>query len=170
MLAYGWVNPSALLTVLTPAVIAAPFGALTVHTHEGGILNIDLSPVPLVPVGPSTPLLEEVCRQFDRYFQDPHWRFSLPLAIRGSEHAQCVWRALCGIRPGRVKSYGQLARELGSSARAVAGACRANELPIIIPCHRVVASSGLGGYCGQLSGPFLDIKRWLLRHEGYDPA
>jgi len=162
--------PKALLTVPNQAVIAAPFGALAIYADEGGIFSIDLMPAEAELVIPSTPLLEEACRQFDLYFQDPRWRFSLPLVIRGSEHAQRVWRALCGIRPGQVKSYGQLARELGSSARAVAGACRANELPIIISCHRVVAGSGLGGYCGQVSGPFLDIKRWLLRHEGYDPG
>ena len=53
----------------------------------------------------------------------------------------------------------------GSSARAIGGACRANPLPLIIPCHRVVASNGIGGYSGETGGTVLDVKRWLLDYE-----
>jgi methylated-DNA-[protein]-cysteine S-methyltransferase len=162
--------PTAFLAAPIRAVIAAPFGALTIYVNEAGVVKIDLAPGSAELVAPSTPLLEEACRQFNAYFQNPLQPFSLPLVTRGTDYSQRVWRALCEIPPGQVKSYGRLARELASGAQAVASACRANELPIVIPCHRVVAGNSLGGYCGQRSGPFLDIKRWLLRHEGYDLA
>jgi methylated-DNA-[protein]-cysteine S-methyltransferase len=66
-----------------------------------------------------------------------------------------------------VLRYGELAKVLDSGARAVAAACRANPLPILIPCHRVVSHKGLGGYMGQVEGKEVAIKQWLLHHEGY---
>jgi methylated-DNA-[protein]-cysteine S-methyltransferase len=78
-----------------------------------------------------------------------------------------VWQLLQQIPTGQTRRYGELATQLGSSAQAVAGACRANPLSILIPCHRVVAAGGLGGYMGQTEGEALEIKRWLLHYEGY---
>jgi methylated-DNA-[protein]-cysteine S-methyltransferase len=80
-----------------------------------------------------------------------------------------VWQRLREIPAGRTLSYGVLARELGTSARAVGGACRANPVPLAIPCHRVVAATGLGGYSGARGGDWLEKKRWLLRHEEAAP-
>jgi methylated-DNA-[protein]-cysteine S-methyltransferase len=73
---------------------------------------------------------------------------------------------LRSIPPGRTRTYGELASKLGTSARAVGGACRANPCPVVVPCHRVVAANGLGGFAGDTSGRKLEVKRWLLRHEG----
>lgn len=86
---------------------------------------------------------------------------------QGTPFQQAVWRELVRIPHGTVATYGQLAVRLESSARAVAGACRANPLPLLVPCHRVVAANGLGGYLGQSAGKALGIKQWLLQHEGY---
>jgi methylated-DNA-[protein]-cysteine S-methyltransferase len=86
---------------------------------------------------------------------------------RGTPFQRRVWGLLQQIPVGEVRRYGEIASALGSSARAVAGACRANPLPILIPCHRVVAATGLGGYMGEIDGGALEIKRWLLHHEGY---
>jgi methylated-DNA-[protein]-cysteine S-methyltransferase len=72
---------------------------------------------------------------------------------------------MLAIPPGRTRSYGDIAAELGSSARAVGNACRANPIPLFIPCHRVVAKHGLGGFGGQTRGRLPEIKAWLLRHE-----
>ena len=66
---------------------------------------------------------------------------------------------------GKTKSYGELAQELKTSARAIGNACRHNPLPIIIPCHRIVAKNNLGGYNGATEGKMLNIKEWLLQHE-----
>lgn len=100
------------------------------------------------------------------YFTDPKIPFHLPLIVQGTAHQQKVWRALQVIPVGTVCSYGDLAKQVASSPRAVGQACRNNPIPIIIPCHRVVARSGTGGYSGATSGPKLAIKRWLLEHEG----
>jgi len=79
-----------------------------------------------------------------------------------------VWEAMQRIEAGHTRTYGELARELGSSARAVGGACGANPIPLIVPCHRVIAANrSLGGFMGARAEGFeLGIKRWLLEHEG----
>ncbi len=101
------------------------------------------------------------------YLADPRTIIPLQRPSGGTPYQQKVWRALQRIPVGEVRTYGELANELDSCARAVAQACRANPLPILIPCHRVVAANGLGGYMGQTEGAGLAIKRWLLHHEGY---
>lgn len=85
----------------------------------------------------------------------------------GTPFQQSVWQELQRIPYGSVCTYGELARRLKSSPRAVAGACRANPLPLLVPCHRVVAANGAGGYLGQTSGHGPALKQWLLQHEGY---
>ncbi|MFM8330323.1 MAG: methylated-DNA--[protein]-cysteine S-methyltransferase [Candidatus Methylumidiphilus sp.] len=149
------------------ATIAAPFGSLKLEADDAKLLGVSLQPSADGLLKPASPLLQEAARQFDAYFQDPHWRFTLALPAAGTVYQQRVWQAMSAIPPGAAKSYAQLAEELQSGPRAVASACRANSFPLLIPCHRVVASHGLGGYCGATQGPFLAIKRWLLRHEGY---
>lgn len=92
---------------------------------------------------------------------------SITLQPQGTPFQQAVWAELGRIPYGTVVTYGELADRLGSSARAVAGACRANPVPLLVPCHRVVAANDLGGYLGESAGRALTIKRWLLQHEGY---
>jgi methylated-DNA-[protein]-cysteine S-methyltransferase len=85
----------------------------------------------------------------------------------GTPFRQRVWQLLSRIPPGQTRTYGDVARELGSSARAVGQAVGDNPIPIVIPCHRVIAADGsLGGFNHSRSGYSLDIKRWLLFHEG----
>jgi methylated-DNA-[protein]-cysteine S-methyltransferase len=76
-----------------------------------------------------------------------------------------LWEALCEIPCGRTQTYGELARRLGAEPRAVGQACGDNRLPIVIPCHRVVAANGIGGFAHASSGYLLEAKRWLLAHE-----
>jgi methylated-DNA-[protein]-cysteine S-methyltransferase len=101
------------------------------------------------------------------YFRDARSEIPLLQPPHGTPFQRRVWQALQQIPPGETRRYGELAEQLGSSARAVANACRANPLPILIPCHRVVSAAGLGGYMGEVDGPALEIKRWLLHHEAY---
>lgn len=101
------------------------------------------------------------------YLADPHASIPTLHPSGGTPYQQKVWQALQRIPVSEVRTYGELARELGSGARAVAQACRANPWPVLIPCHRVVSTTGLGGYMGKVDGPELEIKRWLLHHEGY---
>jgi methylated-DNA-[protein]-cysteine S-methyltransferase len=149
------------------AVITAPFGRLGIHGHEA-ITSIDFvsNRVPLQP--PRTPFARKVCAQLKAYFVDSRTHFDLPLAPSGTEFQQRAWRALRRIPSGTARTYGELARTLRSAPRAVGGACRANPIPIIVPCHRVVAANGPGGFMGATRGRSLDIKRWLLEHEAAD--
>jgi len=87
------------------------------------------------------------------------------LLKQGTEFQQKVWHALCEIPIGQTKTYGELAIELKTAPRALANACRQNPFPIIIPCHRILAKAGIGGYAGTTSGKLIDIKTALLKHE-----
>ena len=109
----------------------------------------------------SHPVVREAARQLTAYFQGKLREFDLPLDPQGTAYQHRVWAALRQIPYGEVRSYGDLARELGSVARAVGQANGANPIAIIIPCHRVIAHDGsLGGYSGGL-----DLKSYLLDME-----
>lgn len=146
------------------AVIASPLGRLGIVARQA-LSCIDFASARTPLCAPRTPLAREVCKQLRAYFADPAAGFDVPLEPQGSVFQRRVWRALRRIPSGRVQSYGKLARRVQSAARAVGGACRANPIPIVVPCHRVVAVSGLGGFMGRTRGPALYIKRWLLAHE-----
>lgn len=149
---------------LYDAVIDSPLGRLGIEAGRA-LTSIDFVSARMPLKAPTQALAREVCQQLRAYFRDPHYRFDLPLDPAGSPFRQQVWRALRRIPSGRVRRYGELARDLDSAARAVGGACRANPIPIVIPCHRVVAAAGLGGFMGATGGRAMAIKRWLLEHE-----
>jgi methylated-DNA-[protein]-cysteine S-methyltransferase len=138
----------------------SPLGELTVFEQDGRIVALDWGR----GAGPqsATRVLAEAKRQLDAYFDDPSAGFDLPLAPAGTPFQRRVWEAMRAIPPGRTQRYGEIATRLGSSARAVGGACGANPIPIIIPCHRVVGAASLGGYSG---GEGEDTKRHLLAFE-----
>ena len=148
----------------TRRCLQTPCGLLMVSGVEGVVTALQW----LTEGGEATKDLpgEGVAVQLQRYFGNPLQSFDCRLALVGTPFQRRVWRALLAIPVGQTRCYGDLAGELGSSPRAVAAACRANPYPVIVPCHRVVAKSGLGGYCGEVSGPMSAIKHWLLGHEG----
>jgi methylated-DNA-[protein]-cysteine S-methyltransferase len=147
------------------AVFDAPFGALGIRAREA---LTDISFLPAArSTPPATPLAREVCAQLRAYLRDPAHRFDLPLDTGGTDFQKSVWRALTRIRPGRPLTYGALAERLQSGPRAIGGACRANPIPIVVPCHRVVAAHGLGGFMGGTGTTDTRIKQWLLQHEGF---
>ena len=108
-------------------------------------------------------LLQEAARQLEAYAEGRQRDFDLALAPAGTAFQKSVWDEMCRIPYGETRSYGELAKILGSVPRAIGGACGANPIPIFIPCHRVVAASGLGGFSG---GVGVESKRFLLHHEG----
>lgn len=144
--------------------MASPVGKLGIGVESGSLVAIDiLSPsVPAMP--PSVPLAEQVVSAINPYFQDPWLPTELPLAAKGTAFQRRVWDFINTIAVGETMSYGEVARRLHTSARAVGCACRTNPIPILVPCHRVVAAHGLGGYMGDRDA-FTDLKRWLLEHE-----
>ena len=90
---------------------------------------------------------------------------TLPLLAQGTTFQRAVWSALRQIPMGQTTSYGELAKELNTSPRALANACRKNPFPLIIPCHRVLSKTGIGGYAGAVTGKLIDIKTALLQYE-----
>jgi methylated-DNA-[protein]-cysteine S-methyltransferase len=111
-----------------------------------------------------------VATQLREYFAGTRRDFDLPLAPRGTEFRERVWTALRAIPFGETRTYGDVAAAIEcKAARAIGQANRDNPIPIVIPCHRVIATRGIGGYAGEDGdGKEIDIKRWLLRHEGVD--
>jgi methylated-DNA-[protein]-cysteine S-methyltransferase len=148
------------------AVIDAPFGKIGISIEADKLREISYLPASVPGIAPVTPLAREAARQIERYLESASARFDLPLATVGTAFQRRVWQAIDEIPPGLVLTYGQLAKRLGSVPRAVGQACGSNCFPLVIPCHRVVSSTGLGGFAHHADGFFLDIKRWLLAHEG----
>lgn len=146
--------------------MATPFAVLGIRTAGDTLVAIEYLPRGAATLAPADPLADRVCRQIERYLDDPAFRFDLPFDFRGTEFQCRVWRAIHAIPSGATLTYRDLARRVGSAARPVGGACGANRIPIVIPCHRVVGSDGVGGFMNARSGHPLEIKRWLLRHEG----
>ena len=112
----------------------------------------------------ASPILREAQRQLDRYFKRKLQRFDLPLAALGTPFQKSVWTMMCAIPFGQTATYGGMAMALSSGPRAIGMACGRNPIPIIVPCHRVLASGGKeGGFSG---GQGLPTKRKLLALEG----
>jgi len=139
-------------------------GDLTISEEDGAIVALDWG---RGRDQKETPLLCRARDQLQDYFDGKRLTFDLPLAPHGSAFQKRVWAALCAIPPGETRSYADIARVIGSAPRAIGGANGANPIPIIIPCHRVVAADGsLGGYSGG-DGPatkqyLLDLERRSL--------
>jgi methylated-DNA-[protein]-cysteine S-methyltransferase len=151
------------------AIVAAPFGAIGVRTDAGKVRELVYLPPHFHEKDPQDAAAEQALQQVGRYLLDPDFAFSLPLVETGSEFQRRVWDAISSIPRGTVRTYGQVAKHIGCGApRAVGQACGANWFPLVIPCHRVTAAGGLGGFSNHddENGFHLAVKRWLLRHEG----
>ena len=155
------------------AVIEFPKMKVAVATRDVNgnpcIAAIRYLPPETATKAPGNELAERAARQLERYREDPDARFDLPLLIEGTDFQRRVWDAMCAIPRGRTLTYGEMARKLDAGgydmARVVGQACGDNRLPIVIPCHRVVAASGIGGFSHSTGGYLLEVKRWLLMHE-----
>ena len=143
----------------------APYSLLKILCDADSLLSIEFVAQPSQTAKPSV-LTERIKQQLRQYERDPSFRFDLPVRAQGTAYQQKVWQALTTIPAGQLRRYGELSQQLNSSARAVGSACRRNPTPVVVPCHRVVAASGLGGFAGATDGDMLAIKNWLLAHEG----
>ncbi len=148
------------------AVLPAPTFALGIRCNDDEITEI-VYLEPQAEVKPFTPLAKETVRQLKAYLKDPAFEFGLPLAPAGTHFQRKVWSHISAIPCGSTKSYGEVATAIHSGPRAVGNACGANPYPLVVPCHRVLAANqGLGGFARQRGGFLLDVKKWLLKHEG----
>jgi methylated-DNA-[protein]-cysteine S-methyltransferase len=146
-------------------VLGFPKMKVAVATREGRVVGIRYLPPSAAELAPTNELAERAARQLERYRDDPDARFDLPLLIEGTEFQRRVWDVMCSIPRGKTLTYGEVARRLEGEARVVGQACGDNRLPIVIPCHRVVAADGIGGFSHTTSGYLIEAKRWLLMHE-----
>ena len=141
--------------------VSSPVGSLVVSERDDKIVALDWGTAVLES---DTSILAAAAQQLNAYFYCELRRFDLPLAPAGTPFQQAVWHAMSEIPYGKTRSYGDLARQLDSGPRAIGTACGRNPLPILIPCHRVLASGArIGGYT---SPGGLDTKRLLLKLEG----
>jgi methylated-DNA-[protein]-cysteine S-methyltransferase len=162
-----WISPSAAPPGVEPraVIVPSPLGLLTVSEEDGAIVAVRWRGRGATPA--ATPLLAEAARQLAAYFEGRLKDFDLPVRPAGSPFHQAVWQAMCRIPAGTTRSYGAIAAEVGAPAQAVGGACGANPIPIIIPCHRILAAGGsLGGYSGAGG---TRTKLFLLTLEGATP-
>jgi methylated-DNA-[protein]-cysteine S-methyltransferase len=147
------------------AIVAAPGFALGVRCTKEEILAIEYLPA-CPEQAADCPLAAQAARQLRAYLADPASPFGLPLRPSGTTFQRRVWAEIEKIPRGQVRTYGDVAPSLHNAPRAVGQACGANPFPLVVPCHRVVASGGgLGGFSGQTGGFLIDVKRWLLLHE-----
>lgn len=146
--------------------LKSPIGCLRLKLLDDLLVSVEFDCEFQQTASPSKTAIE-LARQLDCYFDSQEFAFCVDVKTSGTEFQQKVWRALMDIPSGSIVTYGQLAKQLNSSARAIGNACRRNPVPIIIPCHRVVAASDIGGFSGQKKGKLLNIKRYLLKHEGH---
>jgi len=138
-----------------------PVGDVIVTEQDGAITAVGWG---RVKQQDETPLLLQAREQLEEYFAGTRRDFDLPLRPAGSEFQQAVWRVMQAIPCGQTLTYGQVAAEIGGQARAVGGARGANPIPIIIPCHRILAANHMGGYSGRGG---VDTKQKLLALEGW---
>jgi methylated-DNA-[protein]-cysteine S-methyltransferase len=148
------------------AKLATPFAVLGIRTVGELLTDIEYLPRGVATLAPLNKLAEQVCRQLEHYIDDPHYHFSVPFDYRGTEFQCRVWREIAKISVGKTNTYKELAQRLKSAPRPVGGACGKNRLPLLIPCHRVLASNGIGGFMHARAGDPITIKKWLLAHEG----
>ena len=159
------------ITVYLPSQI----GDLSLEIKKGKLLSLSIAEKVSINdttepsnIDSDNQLIESMLQQLKKYFSSAILFQSIPIAPQGTLFQKSVWNELIKIPIGETRTYGEIANKLNSSARAVGNACRKNPIQIIVPCHRVISTKGLGGYAGETSGRQLDIKRWLLNHEGVE--
>lgn len=145
-------------------VINVPFGAVGIHIKSDYIVSVELFSNQQQVREANSQFGQYVVQQVSQYFQQVNSKLDIAYAVAGTPFQKRVWNAISDIPAGKVLTYSELAQRVGSGPRAVANACGANKIPLLVPCHRVVAKKGLGGFMQGIEGG-LKIKEWLLAHE-----
>lgn len=152
-------------------IVGGDFLSIGVRCDETAVFEVGYLPATHPPLAAQNRLARECAKQIAAYFRQPRRHtFDLPLYPPKTDFQKRVRAVVRGIPTGQVLTYGEVSRRLrNTSPRAVGGACRANPTPLVVPCHRVVAHNGLGGFMGGDPTPHnrsLTIKKRLLQHEG----
>jgi methylated-DNA-[protein]-cysteine S-methyltransferase len=141
--------------------IVTPIGNITIISKNDALLRMELK-----TNHPITKKPNPIAQSVQRYFKHPMTPFTIKISPSGTDYQKKVWQALQKIPVGTVLTYGELAKKLHSSPRAIGQACKRNPVPIVIPCHRIVSQHDLGGFFGKTRGNLVTVKAWLLQHEG----
>ncbi|MFT4151636.1 MAG: methylated-DNA--[protein]-cysteine S-methyltransferase [Paracoccaceae bacterium] len=144
---------------MSRAAVDTPLGRLVLTERDGRIVAVEWGGV---IEGDGSPLLDRAAAELEEYFAGQRQAFDLPLDLGPPAQARFL-AALLAIPYGHTRTYGDLARDMGMGAQAAGQACGANPLPVLVPCHRVLGASGLGGYSGAGG---VETKVALLRLEG----
>ena len=144
--------------------IETPIGPLTIELDDDALTLLEFGAIgKATPGGPARGVGAETARQLAAYFAGKLRQFDLPLRAEGTPFRKKVWQALRAVPYGQTRSYGEIAHAVDSAPRAVGGACGANPIAIIVPCHRIVGAGGwIGGFSG---GDGCATKNILLEHE-----
>ena len=161
MLSICWVDQPKIAE--NKLLISTPAGNLAIYLMANTIIKTEWSLEGLSVIDNDN----DYGKKIQDYLSNPLSPLKVNLQKQGSLYRNKVWAELCKIPVGEVKSYSEVAKTIGSGARAVANACRENPFPAIIPCHRVVAVSGIGGYMGETRGKCIEIKKKLLEIESH---
>lgn len=160
-------HPRLFLHASSTCIFSTPIGPLGLHIVDEHLIAINMLAANTKAIPAKDALSKDIIQQFKAYFRDPHFQFDVPLKLTLTPFQKRICRIVQSIPSGEVLTYKDVAKKLQSAPRAVGQACRRNPIPIIIPCHRIVAKNHLGGYAGAKHGAFMEIKKWLLRHEGF---
>ncbi|MBS0289963.1 MAG: methylated-DNA--[protein]-cysteine S-methyltransferase [Proteobacteria bacterium] len=146
-------------------IINTPIGLIGIQCCDSKLSAIHFLDQHIIPLPSAKPpeKVREIAKKIEGFFSKATSLTDLPHVAKGTAFQKKVWRALCKIPLGQTRTYGELAKRLSTSPRAVGMACRTNPLALVIPCHRVVGVTTLGGFCGKRSKVI--IKEWLLAHE-----
>lgn len=146
------------------AIVNTPFGKIRISAREY-LTRIEFLTEEIPLRSPKTIFIQQIVYELNSYFKDPSFKFTIPYQMAGTDFQKRVWSALSALPIGTTITYGELAQNLKTGARAIGQACRTNPLPLFIPCHRVLSQHGLGGFSGDRTGKKIAIKQWLLNHE-----
>jgi methylated-DNA-[protein]-cysteine S-methyltransferase len=138
---------------------------LGITCQENNLTRLEFLPDDTATHSAKEPATQLIIKELMHYFNHPQHIFTFKPKLTGTAFQNKVWQALQAIPCGQPITYGALAKQLQTGPRAIGQACRTNPIPIIVPCHRVIATNHLGGYAGNVQGKFRNIKEWLLTHE-----
>lgn len=147
-------------------IVKTPIGKIAVSYESDFVTEVQQVADQTRPNKNKDPLALEIQKQFNAYFTKDLSEFNLPFLFKqGTDYQVKVWDQIRKISFGETKTYGDIAKKIKSGPRAVGNACRRNKLLLLVPCHRVVSASGLGGFMGDDTGRLVQRKQWLLNHE-----
>ena len=147
-------------------IVTTPIGKIAVDYRDDFVTQVHQVADQARAVTRKDPLAIEIKKQLLSYFSGDITEFNLPFLVeQGTDYQMRVWDQIRKISFGKTKTYGEIAKKIKSGPRAVGNACRRNQLLLLVPCHRVVSATGLGGFMGDGTGNLVQRKQWLLEHE-----